>query len=172
MGDLAAIAAEPRDPRAKAELDSGLAVSVGEIGRGLGANNTAHHPLCQLDDMHRDVFAAGDGGEFEADKAGADDDRVPAGGKPLLQRVGLGKVAQVADAVQFDAGQRRHAVARPGGEHEMVVDEAPAVGKRNRFAGPIDRGDRNPAQQLDALIVKERRFGRISNRSRPILPER
>ncbi len=96
MCDAAAIAAQPLNARAKAELDPSGAVRVGEIGRGVGANDAGHHPIDQLDDVYGLALAAGDRGEFEADEAGADDNAVLGRGETLPQILGLGEGAQIA----------------------------------------------------------------------------
>ena len=128
----------PGDPRrlgAEAELDPGAPMRRGEEMRGRHRDDAAHHPVGQLDDM--DVLAVGarDGGEFEADEAGADHHDPVGGGEPLAQLVGLGQRAQIAHAVELDARQWRHPVARAGGEHEMAVGEALAGSEQQPLAG-------------------------------------
>src|SRR5207248_5974098 len=103
--DVVDLAVSPRNAhrlRAKAELDTLASMRGGEEFRGWRAHDAAHDPVCQFQDADGLSLGARDRGEFEPDKAGADNDNVLGGGKPLAQLIGLGEIAQVRDAVELD----------------------------------------------------------------------
>ena len=123
MVDLAVSPHDAHCLRAKTELDPLASVRGGEEFRGRRAHDPPHDPVGQFQDPDGLPLAARDRGEFEPDKAGADDNDVIGGGEPLAQFVGLREVSQIRDAVELDPGQRRHPVARPGRQDEVVVAE-------------------------------------------------
>ncbi len=153
--DPAITAGDPRDLRAKAELDALAAVRFGKKTRGVDRQDPAHRPVGQFDDVHLSAVAARDRGEFKADEPGADHHDVVRRGEPVAQQVGLGEGAQITDAVELDPGQRRHPVARAGGEHEMAVAEALARGKTHGSAHPVDLAHPGSREVVDAVVVVE-----------------
>ena len=132
MVDPAVMAGDAHRLRAEAELDAGAAMRLGEEMRGRDGEHPAHDPVGQFDDVHRLAVGARDGGEFEADKTGADHHDLLGRGEVLAQSFGLGQVAQIAHAVELDARERRHPVARAGGEHEVAVFEVLAGAEAHR----------------------------------------
>ena len=72
MVDPAVMPRYPNRLRAEAELDARAAMRLGEEMRGRDGEHPAHDPVGQFDDVHRLAVGARNGGEFEADKPGAD----------------------------------------------------------------------------------------------------
>src|SRR6185312_16298027 len=133
----------------------GLHVGGEEMERRGGADHAGHHPVDQLDDMHRLAGGPGDRREFEADKPGADHDDALGEGEALAQMIRLGEVAQVADPVELDPRQRRHPVARAGGDDEVVVAERRADAELDLPRGAVDLDGAGAAHVFDALFGVE-----------------
>jgi hypothetical protein len=72
------------------------------------------------------------------------------------QIVGLGQVAQIADAVELETRQRRLAVTGAGRENEVIVLEPHIAFELHRFGSALDRGGAIARQIFDALVAVKR----------------
>jgi hypothetical protein len=95
------------------------------------------------------------GGNFGADPTGPDHDHRAAAIEPITQGVTVRGAAQVEDAVELAAGNRKPARLGPDGEQQPVVAQPLAVVERQLARGRI-QAHRGPAEaQLDVVLGVE-----------------
>ncbi len=112
-----------------------------------------HQARHQMHDRDRHAPALQPPGRFEAEEAAADHDGAPLGRGRVDHRLDIGYVAEGAHPGQAQPRNRRRQGLGAGGEQQLVVWHRLPTGDRHRFRGAVDRVNRLPGDQPDAVLV-------------------
>ena len=131
---------------------------VEEEARDFRAGHTRQRPHRGLDDGDVEAQFASDGGGFEPDIAGPDDDQFGARLEARPDRIDIGGGAQQMHAEQIRA--RKGQFARPcaGRQHQRVVRKLAAAFEPHAAVGAVDPDRAHAGQQRDLLLGVD--FGR------------
>ncbi len=140
------------DPDAQPQVDTVLAVEIGEDPRHLGSEHTEQRLVLHLDHGDLDPCGPGGCGHLETDPAPADDHDPADGGEGVAQSPVVLDRAQVGDVGAALVGHRQAARGGTGRQQEPV--EASRVAVRDHLVTvEVETGDRRPEVQLNVTIV-------------------
>ena len=122
------------------------------VGRRL-VELTLHDPVAQMHDRHVHAAQHEAIGGFQAEQAGADDDRVLVLVGGVDHGLGIGDVAIAQHARQIAAGNRRYEWRRTGGDQQAIIGGFVAVFGHHPLAYAVDARDLFAGVQRDAVIA-------------------
>jgi hypothetical protein len=108
--------------------------------------------VCGVEDGDLEAALARRGGGLGADPAGPDHDERAAVLQPLTQGVAVLDAAQVQDAIELAAGDRKGAWLGPGGEQQPVVAQPLAVVERQLARRGVQAHRRATEAKLDVVL--------------------
>ncbi len=105
---LAVLAEDRRGRRVEKDRRPPAAMELEKVDRDLGRHRASHQAVGRLDDGDGAAEGARGAGELEADEAAADDDHRLRRLEALMHGADVGRVAEIEDAAEIDAGNPRH----------------------------------------------------------------
>ena len=121
----------------------------------LGSHDPLHRDRLGRDDVHLQLPRPQRGGDFEPDKAGADDHRAARRRGLRDDGAAVGERAQIVDMREIAAGQVEAHRVGAGRDQEPVVVVTAAVLKLEAAARAVDRRDAGAEMQFDPVLAIE-----------------
>src|SRR5215469_12344180 len=118
-------------------------------------HNASHRVMGYFKDMNPGAASDRDGGKFEANKTGADDNDVVCYGESLLQHIRIGECPQWQNPIEISAGYRKRPVMCASGKDEVVPRKFPTRPQLEAAFLPIDRGHGITVDEVDLLLGVE-----------------
>src|SRR5712691_13478231 len=108
-----------------------------------------------LENVDIGAMSACNGGKFEADKPGADDDHLARLAQPRPQDIRIGEGPQRQHAIELGPGNRERPVASTRGEDEIFPGNLKTRGQLEATPSSIDRRHRVTVDEFDLLLGVE-----------------